>query len=103
MVAGYAVEAAIAFNSTCADKGVQSRYNNIVEQREALGHLECSTEVHYQLAFVPETTAPRQAYLWLYNVFSLIGDHANVTITKHNNVNGKVLRLSRDLRTARDI
>ena len=75
-VAGFAAEATAAFSRHCVQKGAQSRYLNIEDARKALVPIGIEDEEHFQWACVPDNPASREAYMWLYNFFTLVGDHA---------------------------
>ena len=58
------------------EKGVSSRYSNIAEARKALEPTGITEYQHLQWACVPDSSASREAYMWMTNFFGLVGELA---------------------------
>jgi hypothetical protein len=76
-VAGFATVPPLLLQKKIIEKGaLQERYNNIDEARKNLEPLGITDEEQLQWACVPDTAPAREAYLWMFNIFGLIGDSA---------------------------
>lgn len=59
------------------EKGAnKARYTNIAEAKKELHPLGFTDVEFYQWACVPDNASSREAYLWLYKFFELVGDYA---------------------------
>ena len=70
-----AAEASSSFTMKCTEKGASAKYKTIGEARTALEPLGFQEEVFFQWACVPDNPAAREAYLWIYNFISLVGEN----------------------------
>jgi hypothetical protein len=74
---GVIAEAHTAFTKKCAKLGVtNSKFKNIAEAKTALEPLGLGDIEYLQAACLPEDPASREAYYWLKNFFSLVGENA---------------------------
>jgi len=65
------------FSNACREKGLENaRFANVVEAGKELRKIGFNDRQFHQWACVPENDRSREAYLWMYSFFGLIGDNA---------------------------
>lgn len=76
IITGTVAEAHVAFSKHCIKLGATTaKYPNIAAARKALQPLGFHDEEYFQWACVPDNPASREAYLWLFKFFTLIGEN----------------------------
>jgi len=77
LTANLAAESHASFSSKCNQLGVDNcSFKDVKEAKATLEPLGFKDHQHHQWACVPNTAAAREAYLWMYSFFGLVGDSA---------------------------